>query len=239
MKENAMSKNYTLQAAKRDQAGKGAARSLRRENRVPAVIYGDKKEPITISLDSNTINVTYGRGGMFTTVCDMDVDGEKHSVLARDIQVHPVTENVLHADFLRVTPKTKIAVNVPVHFINDDKSPALQENGILNVVRHEIELVCSAVNIPDQIEVNLEGKDMGDAVKVSDAVLPEGTKPVIDDRDFTIATLMAPRTIEEEEAADEEGAVDPLAEGEEGAEGEGGDAAEGSDDAEKAEGKEE
>lgn len=235
-----MSKNYTLQAAKRDQAGKGAARSLRRENRVPAVIYGDKKEPVTISLDSNTINVTYGRGGMFTTVCDMDVDGEKHSVLARDIQVHPVTENVLHADFLRVTPKTKIAVNVPVHFINDDKSPALQENGILNVVRHEIELVCSAVNIPDQIEVNLEGKDMGDAVKVSDAVLPEGTKPVIDDRDFTIATLMAPRTIEEEEAADEEGAVDPLAEeGEEGAEGEGGDSAEGGDDAEKAEGKEE
>lgn len=212
-----MSKNYAMIAAKREGTGKGTARALRRDNKIPAVIYGDNKEPITISLGSNDANVEYSRGLMFTTLCDLDVGGEKHLVLARDVQLHPVTDNVLHIDFLRVTSKTKIAVDVPVHFINEDKSPGLQEKGILNIVRYTIELRCSATSIPELIEVDLEGKEQGDSVNVSDAGLPDGVKPVIDDRDFTIATVMAPRKIEEpvvEEAEGEEGA--------EGAEGEGG-----------------
>ena len=159
---------------------------------------------------------------------NLDVDGEKHQVLARDVQLHPVTDNVMHIDFLRVTAKTKIAVEIPVQFINEDKAPGLEQKGILNVVRHSVELLCSATNIPDHVDVNLEGKEMGASINVSDAALPEGTKPVIDDRDFTIATIMAPRAIEEPVA--EEGEEGEAAEGEEASDG----ATEGSADAEAA-----
>lgn len=216
-----MAKTYALSAVARTETGKGASRSLRREGKTPAVIYGDNKEPVKITLDENTINVEYNRGHMFTTLCELDIDGKAQKVLARDVQLHPVTDVVEHVDFLRVNDKTKIAVNVPVQFVNEELSPSLKNNGTLNVVRFEVELVCKAVAIPDFIEVNLEGKEHGDAVKVSDATLPEGTKPVIDDRDFTIATLVAPKTAAEEEAE--------LAEGEEGAAEEG--AAEGEGDA--------
>lgn len=212
-----MAKNYALDAEQRDDAGKGVARSLRREGRVPAVIYGDKKDPVTISIDANTINVEYNKGHMFTTLCDLNVGKDNHRVLARDIQLHPVTDNVLHVDFLRVTDKTKIAVNVPVKFLNEDKSPGLEDKGILNVTRYEVEVVCKATNIPDEIEVDLTGKEQGDAVKASDATLPEGSKFVIDDRDFTIATIAAPKRLE----------VDEETEGEEGEEGE--EAAEGAE----------
>jgi large subunit ribosomal protein L25 len=195
-----MSKNYAFSAEIRERAGKGVARSLRREGKIPAVIYGDKKEPIKITLDANTVNVQFNRGGMFTTLCDLEIGKDKHVLLARDVQLHPVTDVVEHVDFLRVSAKTKIAVNVPVQFINEEKCPGIEQKGILNVVRYDVELMCSAMNIPDLIEVNLEGKEHGDAVKMSDAVLPEGTTPVIDDRDFTIATIVAPKTAEQEEA---------------------------------------
>ena len=195
-----MSKNYALKADKRERAGKGIARSLRRAGRTPAVIYGDKKDPVNISISENEVNVEYNKGQMFTTLCDLDVEGDKHLVLARDVQLHPVSDVVEHVDFLRVTQKTKLAVDVPVQFINEDKCPSIDQKGTVNVVRHTIELMCSAVNIPDFIEVNLEGKEHGDAVKVSDANLPEGARPVIDDRDFTIATLVPPKTAEQEEA---------------------------------------
>ena len=125
-------------------------------------------------------------------------------VLTRDIQTHPVTDVVVHADFLRVSAKTKIAVDVPVQFTNEEKSPALNDRGILNVVRHTIELYCQATNIPENIEVNLEGKEYGDSVNVSDAKMPEGTSAVIDDRDFTIATIVEPREAEEESEDDVE-----------------------------------
>ena len=205
-----MSKNYAIQAEQREQAGKGAARSLRREGKIPAVIYGDKKEPVKITLDMNTINVEYNKGHMFTTLCDLNVGKDKHLVLARDIQLHPVTDIVEHVDFLRVTAKTKIAVKVPVKFINEEKSPGLEDKGILNVTRYDVEVVCQATNIPEEIEVNLEGKEQGDAVKSSDATLPSGAQFVIDDRDFTIATIVAPKRIEEE-------TEDEAAEGEEAA----------------------
>ncbi len=195
-----MSKNYALKAEKRERAGKGIARSLRRAGRTPAVIYGDKKEPIIISVSENEINVEYSKGQIFTTLCDLDLDGEKNLVLARDVQLHPVTDIVEHVDFLRVTKKTKLAVDVPVQFINEDKCPSLDKKGTVNVVRHTVELLCSAVNIPDFLEVNLEGKEHGDAVKISDANLPKDATPVITDRDFTIATLVPPKTAAQEEA---------------------------------------
>ncbi len=156
---------------------------------------------------------------MFTTLCDLEVAGKKHLVLARDVQLHPVTDVVEHVDFLRVTKKTKIAVDVPVQFINEDKCPSIDQKGTVNVVRHTVEILCTATSIPDLLEVNLEGKEHGDAVKVSDANMPEGASPVITDRDFTIATLIAPKTAAQEEAENEAGAegaemVDPEAEAE-------------------------
>lgn len=224
-----MSKNYAIEAEAREETGKGASRSLRRNGKTPAVIYGDGKEPVKITLDMNTINVEYNKGHMFTTLCDLNVGKDKHLVLARDVQLHPVTDVVEHVDFLRVTAKTKIAVSVPVKFINEEKSPGLVDNGILNVTRYDVEVVCVATNIPEEIEVNLEGKEQGDAVKSSDATLPEGAKFSIDDRDFTIATILAPKRIEEveeETAEGEEGAEGEAAEGE-AAEGEGEEKAEG------------
>ncbi|MGH1375887.1 MAG: 50S ribosomal protein L25/general stress protein Ctc [Alphaproteobacteria bacterium] len=215
-----MSTNYAIEAQERERAGKGVARSLRREGRTPAVIYGDNKEPVKISLSENQINVEYNKGQMFITLCDLDLAGKKHLVLARDVQLHPVTDIVEHVDFLRVTKKTKIAVDVPVQFINEDKCPSIDQKGTVNVVRHTVEILCSATSMPEVLEVNLEGKQHGDAVKVSDADMPEGASPVITDRDFTIATLIAPKTEAEEEAEDAAGAegaemVDPDAEAEE------------------------
>jgi len=201
-----MSKNYAFKAESRDGTGKGSARALRRDGLTPAVIYGDNKEPVTISIPSNDINVEYNKGHMFTTLCDLDVDGDKHLVLARDVQVHPVTDVVVHADFLRVNKKTKIAVAVPVELINEDKSSGMRDGGVLSVVRFEVELVCSAMEIPEVIKVDMDGKEIGDTIKISDAQLPEGVKPVIDDRDFAIANISAPKTMEDLEA--EEAAAD-------------------------------
>ncbi len=219
-----MTKHYALSAAKREQAGKGVARALRRENRLPAVIYGDNKSPVTISLPAKEVGIEYHKGHMFTTLCDIDVDGEKMQVLARDVQVHPVKDTVQHVDFLRVNAKTKLKVNVPVNFMDYDQSPAAQEKGVLNIVRHDVEVFCLATNIPEAIDVDMSSFSIGDAVKISDAVMPEGAKPVIDDRDFTLVTIMAPKRIEVEEE---------VAEGEEGEEGAEGDApaAEGGDEA--------
>ena len=221
-----MAKTYAMEAAKRDGAGKGIARALRREGRTPAVIYGDKKEPVLISVDQNTVNVEYNRAGMFTTLCELNVDGDKNLVLARDVQLHPVTDVVEHVDFLRVTDKTKIAVSVPVQFAGEDAAPGLRAGGILNLIRFEVELNCSATKIPDFIEVDISAKEIGDSIRISDATLPAGTSPVIDDRDFAIASIDAPKTVEEEEAE--------AAENEEGIE-----ASEAGDEAESSEGGEE
>ena len=218
-----MSKNYAFIAEKRDSAGKGAARALRRENKIPAVIYGDSKAPVTITLPSKDANLEYNKGQMFTTLCDLDVEGEKNVVLARDVQLHPVTDVVQHIDFLRVTKKTSITVSVPVNFIGYEDSPAAKEKGTLNTLRYEIDLVCKAMNIPDTVDIDMTGANIGDSIKSSDVTLPEGSVFAIDDRDFTIASVAAPRTIadDEPEEGEEEGAEgdSAAAEGEEKAEG--------------------
>lgn len=200
-----MSKNYQIEAQPRERVGKGAARALRRNGEIPAVIYGGGQSPITISCPVKEVTKEYQTGHMFTTLCDVSLGKDKHLVLARDIQLHPVNDTVEHVDFLRVTPKTRLNVMVPVQMINEDQSPGMQQKGVLNIVRHEIEVSCLAIAIPDMIEVNMAGFEHGDTIKVSSAILPEGVRPVIDDRDFTIAVLNAPKTIEEEEAESEEG----------------------------------
>lgn len=218
-----MTKHYALSAAKREQAGKGVARSLRREDRVPAVIYGDKKEPLMISLPVKETTLEYQKGHMFTTLCDITVDGQKQLVLARDVQTHPVSDKIEHLDFLRVSEKTKLTVDVPVHFVNYEASPAAKEKAVLNIVRHTVEMVCLAQSIPEEIEVDLTKFAIGDAVKINDAKLPAGTTPKITDRNFTLATLVAPK------AFVEEAPVAAAAEGAEGAAPAEGDAAKAAD----------
>jgi large subunit ribosomal protein L25 len=208
-----MTKHYALSATKREGAGKGAARAIRRSNQTPAVIYGDKKDPITVSVPTKETNLEFSRGGMFTTICELDVDGEKHMELARDAQLHPVTDNVMHVDFLRVTDKTSITVAVAVNFTNHEECQGLKDKGILNVVRFEVDLVCKARNIPESIEVDLTPFEIGDSIKISNVAMPEGAKPAIDDRDFAIAAIGAPRVVLDEEEA-VEGEEGETAEGE-------------------------
>ncbi len=212
-----MAKKLQIAAEARDKAGKGVSRALRRENKIPAVIYGDNKPPVTITLPAKDMNVEYNKGHMFTSLAEITVNDEKHLCLARDIQLDPVNWFVLHIDFLRVTPKTKIQVKVPVNFLNEEACPGIEAGGSLNVVRYEVEIYCKATAIPESIEVDLTGYEQGDAIKSSTVTLPEGAEFTIQDRDFTIATVVAPRKIVEEE---EEGEEAEGEEGEEAAEGE-------------------
>lgn len=189
-----MTKHYALQAEARTTAGKGAARALRREGKIPAVIYGDKKDPVGITLPLKEATLEYHKGHMFTTLCDIAVGKDKVQVLARDVQVHPVTDVIEHIDFLRVSDNTKLTVNVPVQIENYEGSKAAVGKGILNMVRHDVEIVCLAKNIPDNIVVDLSKAEIGDIVKISNVELPKGAKPAITDRDFTILTIVAPKT---------------------------------------------
>lgn len=206
------SRSYVLKGDEREQAGKGVARALRRENKVPGVIYGDGKKPVSVTLHSKEVNLEYRKGHMYTSLCDLEIGKEKHLVLARDVQVHPVTDNVWHIDFLRVTPKTKLHVHIPVKFIGHEDCPGLRDNGVLNIVKHEIEMICVATEIPDHIDVDLSGLNIDDVVHIQDIKLPAGAKPA-DSRNFTIVSINEPKRIVEEETAA------PAAEGEEGAEG--------------------
>ncbi len=195
-----MTKHYALSAEKRGRAGKGVARALRREKKIPAVVYGDAKEAETIALPIKEMTMEYHKGHVFTNLCDLEVDGKKQLVLVRDVQLHPVNDTVQHVDFMRVTPKTTITVHVPVHFANEDKCPGIKAGGSLTIVRHDLELVCKATEIPEEVVVDLSAAEIGDALKISEIKLPAGTKSGYQ-RDVTIATIAAPRLLLEEEDA--------------------------------------
>jgi large subunit ribosomal protein L25 len=188
-----MSKKYALSAQKRDRAGKGVARALRRENQVPAVIYGDNKAPETVALGLKDLTLTYQTGIMQTGLCDLLVDGTKHLVLARDVQRHPVNDRIIHVDFMRVGPKTEITVAVPVHFVDHDLSPGLKlDKGVLTVIQHEVDLICIATKIPEFLQISLKDKKIGDALKLSAVDLPDGVRAPVGMEDETIATVAAP-----------------------------------------------
>ena len=187
-----MSDDTTISAEQRERVGKGSARAVRRAGRVPAVIYGDKKEPIGITLESREITKIVHQPGIFGRLLDIKVSGSKHTVLTRDIQFHQVTDNVLHMDFLRISGSAKVAVSIAVEFINEDECPGIKVGGVLNVVRYEVELLCPATTIPEKITVDLQGLKIGDSVHISTIELPDGVTPTITDRDFTIATIASP-----------------------------------------------
>ena len=217
-----MSQTVNLNAASRDRAGKGAARAVRREGRVPGVIYGDKKEPQMISMEYRELMKQVQTGRFMSTLVDINVDGTKVRAIPRDLQFDPVRDFIIHVDFLRLGKNARIAVMVPVHFINEDQSRGLKRGGVLNVVRHEVEVMCPADEIPDGFEVDLAGLNLGDNIHSSDLTLPEHVTFVITDRDFTIATIAAPSGgASDDDAAD---AGEPAEDGE--AEGEGEEAAE-------------
>ena len=195
-----MTEVIALAAEGRERAGKGTARQTRRDGRIPAVIYGGKQAPITISLDQRGFVRILQKPGFFTHLFDVTVDGQTHRVLPRDVQFHPVTDVPLHVDFLRVSADTRIHVQVPVEFVNQEKSPGLKRGGVLNIVRHELDVTCAADNIPEQITISCEGFDVGESIHISAVTLPEGVTSTITDRDFTIATIVAPSGLKSEEA---------------------------------------
>jgi len=187
-----MSDITQIDATMRSRVGKGSARAARRAGRVPAVIYGDKKAPITIEMEERVVRKVIHEPGIFGRLLNINIDGKNTTVLTRDIQMHPVTDEPLHMDMLRVGASSKVAVAVPVEFINHEKSPGLKIGGVLNVVRHEVELNCPAGDIPEKITVDLDGVKIGDSIHISAIELPEGATPTITDRDFTVATLQSP-----------------------------------------------
>ncbi len=201
-----MSNTYELKAEARERVGKGSARSLRRNGKVPAVIYGDKQSPVAIALSYKDIYYKIHGGGFMTTIATIDVGGEKYKVLPKDYQLDPVRDFPMHVDFLRIGKNTVVTVEIPCNFVGEEESPGLSRGGVLNVVRYTIELNCPADSIPDNIEVDVSKLDIGDGVHISSVNLPEGAVPTITDRDFTIATVAAPAGLksEEDEAGDEE-----------------------------------
>jgi large subunit ribosomal protein L25 len=197
-----MTETIQLAAEARARAGKGTARATRREGRIPAVIYGAKQPPVMISVEARELTRLLHRPGFFTHMYDISVDGQTHKALARDVQMDPVKDRPIHVDFLRVSEATTISVEVPVVFVNQDKSPGLKMGGTLNIVRHAVELVCRADSIPEQITVDLAGAGMNESIHISAVKLPDGVRPTIADRDFTVATIVAPSGLKSEAAGE-------------------------------------
>ena len=205
-----MSELIPLKASARPRAGKGAARQARREGNVPAVIYGDNKTAETIALEYNALWKQVLKGHFTSTAFELDVDGKKHIVLARDVQVCPVRDTPLHVDFQRVGKDGVIRVSIPVKFVNELASPGLKRGGVLNIVRHEVEVFCPYEKIPQFFEVDLTGLEIGRSVHISAIKLPDRVTPVIKSRDFTIATI-AGALKGDDEATETAAAADPAA----------------------------
>ena len=205
-------KEINLEVVNREKIGKSNSKNLRNDGKVPAIIYGDKKESNCIFLECLDIMKEMSKTGFFSTVFNLNINKKKIKVLPREVQTDPLNNKPIHIDFLRVTPESKINISVPIIFINEDESPGLKSGGVLNTVRRDIDLICKIKKIPEKLEANLKDLEVGSVVHMSDIILPEGVLPVIADRDFTIATIAAPTIMAVEEEK-------PETEGEEGAEG--------------------
>ncbi|MET3589811.1 large subunit ribosomal protein L25 [Bartonella silvatica] len=187
-----MSKSYTLKAEMRERVGKGSSRELRRNGLIPAVIYGDKKPPLAIAIPYKEVFYKIHAGGFRTTVATIEIGKQKIMVLPKDYQLDPVRDFPLHVDFLRISAKSVVEVNIPVHFLNEDTAPGIKKGGVLNIVRHDIECTAPANAIPEAIEIDLSNYSIGDSIHISAVQLPKDVTPVIQDRDFTIATIASP-----------------------------------------------
>jgi large subunit ribosomal protein L25 len=191
----------SLSAEPRANAGKGAARATRRSGRVPGIIYGDGKDPMPVSFEPRELSRAINRAAFFATIVDVSVGGAVHRTLARDIQYHPVSDTALHVDFMRVGAGAQVRVSVPVSFIKHEQAPGLRRGGILNIIRHNIDIACSIDNIPDRVVVDLDGLEIGDSVHIDAVTMPEGVRPVLGSRDSTIASIAASSAVREEALA--------------------------------------
>jgi large subunit ribosomal protein L25 len=226
-----MAEATELKAWARPRTGKGGARAVRREGRVPGTLYGDRQDPQTIAVDYREINQQYHKGHFRSTVFVLDIDGNKTRVIPRDVQLDPVRDFPVHVDFLRLGKDALVTVEVPVHFLNEAASPGLKRGGVLNVVRHEIQVRCPSDAIPDHFDVDLTGLEIGDAIHISALNLPDNVRPTTTERDFTVATIVGRSA---EEAGPGAAAAETAEPGAEGA----ATAAEGADDKEKSKDKE-
>jgi large subunit ribosomal protein L25 len=197
---------YELTANVRQKVGKGAARSVRRDGQIPAVIYGGDEPPLAVSLNERDVRARIEGGGFYTTIANIAIDGQNITTLPRDFQAHPVSDRPMHVDFLRVKPGAEVAVEIPVHFINESLAPGIKRGGVLNVVRHRIALYCQVDAIPEAIVADLAGLDIGDSLHISKVPLPPGARPTIS-RDFTVATIAASAGAKEEMKAAAEAAA--------------------------------
>lgn len=199
-----MAELIELKATAREGTGKLANRALRAQKMVPGIVYGGEAGPANVALEYKLLWQHYQTGHFLQTVYVLDVDGKKERVLPREVQVDPVRDFPIHVDFMRVSASSRIDVEVPVHFVNEDASPGLKRGGVLNIVRHEIELSCPADAIPESLTVDLTGLNIGDSVHISAIKLPAGVTPVIADRDFTVATIAGAASAKSEAAAEGE-----------------------------------
>jgi large subunit ribosomal protein L25 len=194
-----MSDQLTLPAETRERNGKGASRELRREGRVPAVVYGQKKDALSIHVEEKLLSKMLQTGHFMNSVVMVEVGGKPTRTLPKAVDFHPVTSRPIHVDFLRIGEHSQVNVNVPVSFTDEEESPGIKRGGVLNIVRHDLELVCDAAEIPESINISLKGLEIGDSIHISNIDLPKGSKSAIDDRDFTIATVVAPSAMKSEE----------------------------------------
>jgi len=201
-----MTEMNSISVNPRDLSGKGSARAIRREGLIPGIIYGDDQEPILISMDPRKLISEMGKPGFASKIFEIQVKDKKYRAMAQDIQMHDVKDQPIHVDFRKITSSTIVTVSIEVKFINDELSPGLKKGGVLNTVRHEIEVKGKPDNLPPFFEINLEGTEIGDSVHISAVDLPDGVSPTITDRDFTICTIAPPTVVqtEEEEATDED-----------------------------------
>ena len=225
-----MSEQLMLPAEARERAGKGASRSLRRDGRVPAVVYGEKKEPLSIHVEEKLLTKMLHTGHFMNSVVMIDVGGKATRTLPKAVDFHPVSSRPIHVDFLRIGEHAQVNVNVPVRFDNEEESPGLKRGGVLNIVVHDLALVCDAAEIPNEIHIDLTGLEIGDTIHILEVKLPKGSRPANEDEDFTVATIVAPSAMKaEEEEAAPEGEVPTV--GEEEVEGEAEGGAEGGEEA--------
>src|ERR1700712_3217706 len=197
-----MSDTLTLPAETRERAGKGASRALRREGRVPAVVYGGNEEPLSIHVEEKELRRQLGTGHFMNSVVDVEVGGQKLRTLPKDVAFHPVTERPLHVDFLRISKDAKVHVNVPVIFVNEEESPGLKKGGVLNIVHHSLDLICEADKIPDDITIDVTGLEIGAAIHIDSIKLPAGVINGSHEADLTIATIVAPSALKSEAGDD-------------------------------------
>ena len=237
-----MSKESNLHAEIRTDTGKSAVKKILASGKIPSIIYGLGESPINIALDKISILKEINSGGFLTRIFSLNIDGKKNLAIPREVQFDPLSDQPIHVDFLRLAPDSKITLDIPTKFINEETSPGLKRGGVLNVNRRTIQLSCPANNIPEEIVFDLDGLEIGDTIRISSVALPEGVVPLITDRDFTVASVASPTVVKEPETpAEDEGEGE--GEGDEGEEGtsteEGGDKKDTSQDSEKSDSKQE